>query len=181
MHRRYLLAFLLLPSLAMGGDPLVTRTLADGHQLTDGPRSSAALEQEIRALDAQLFDAAFNHCDADRTAALVSADFEFYHDKWGQTAASGQAFIDGVRAMCERRRTGQDFLARRELIPGSLRVYPMNDYGAIETGSHRFYRVEAGKPDVLTETGQFTQLWKKEAGAWKLTRVLSFDHVLASP
>ena len=82
--------------------------------------------------------------------------------------------------MCKRVQSGEDFRARRELVAGSLEVYPMRDYGAFETGVHRFYRVEAGKPDVLTETGKFAQLWKRgEDGKLRLARVISYDHVLA--
>ncbi len=39
--------------------------------------------------------------------------------------------------------------------------------------------MKAGEPDRLTETGQFTIVWKEEDGRWKLARALSFDHVLA--
>ena len=36
-----------------------------------------------------------------------------------------------------------------------------------------------GKPDQLTETGKFIDLWKQEGDTWKLARVISYDHVLA--
>ena len=58
-------------------------------------------------------------------------------------------------------------------------MYPINNYGAIETGTHRFYAVKNGEPDRLTETSQFTHLWKEENGQWRLARVLSYDHELA--
>lgn len=48
---------------------------------------------------------------------------------------------------------------------------------ALETGTHRFYAIQKGKPDRLTETGQFTQVWKEENGQWRLA--LSYDHQLA--
>jgi hypothetical protein len=64
-------------------------------------------------------------------------------------------------------------------VPESLKVYPIQDNGAIEIGTHTFYAVKSGAPDRLTETGQFTHYWKQENGQWKLSRVLSYDHVLA--
>ncbi len=64
-------------------------------------------------------------------------------------------------------------------MPESLKVYPIQNYGAIETGTHTFYAVKQGEPDRLTETGQFAHFWKQENGQWKLSRVLSYDHQLA--
>jgi hypothetical protein len=64
---------------------------------------------------------------------------------------------------------------KRELVAGSVSVYPLNNYGAIQMGEHRFYVVSNGKEN-LAEVAKFVHLWKKENGAWKLARVLSFDH-----
>ena len=61
---------------------------------------------------------------------------------------------------------------------GKLKVYPLNNYGAIEIGVHRFYQLLPGKPEKLVEVSQFTHVWKKEEGGWKLSRVLSYDHRL---
>jgi hypothetical protein len=74
---------------------------------------------------------------------------------------------------------GGTILSTRKLVPESLKVYPIQDNGAIEVGTHTFYAVKSGAPDRLTETGQFTHYWKQEHGQWKLSRVLSYDHVLA--
>jgi len=57
-----------------------------------------------------------------------------------------------------------------------MAVYPMQNYGAIQTGSHRFFGLEPGKPDTLRESGRFFHLWKKVDETWKLSRVFSFDH-----
>jgi len=43
-------------------------------------------------------------------------------------------------------------------------------------GVHRFYAITEGKEDELTEVAQFTHVWKKDAGNWKIARVLSYDH-----
>jgi hypothetical protein len=54
-----------------------------------------------------------------------------------------------------------------------VKVYPINNYGAIETGTHRFYAVSKGKPNRLTEVAQFTHVWKEEtaSGAWRGTEL----------
>jgi len=72
-----------------------------------------------------------------------------------------------------------DFRARRQLVPGTLAVYTLNNYGAVETGRHDFYALEDGRPERKTESAQFLHIWKNEDGQWKLTRVVSFDHKLA--
>jgi hypothetical protein len=112
---------------------------------------------------------------------LVTGDFEMFHDKGGRNITSGEQFAAITKEKCQRQRDGIDFLSTRELVRDSVKVYPLNDYGAIETGTHRFYAVSKGKPNRLTEVAQFTHVWKDENGQWRLARVLSYDHVLAEP
>lgn len=138
--------------------------------------TSGPLYRAIASMDSELFDAVFNKCDSARVGELITDDFEFYHDKWGQIAASKKQFVDLIRNLCERQAKGIDYRARRELVKGSLRVYPLRKYGAIETGIHRFYRLTKGKKDQLTETARFLQVWKMTNGQWKLARVFSYDH-----
>ena len=145
---------------------------------TAGPAVTQALTDEIARKDRELFDAVFETCDVDKLATLVAEDFEFYHDKNGLAASSGTQWVDAIRGMCQRQKEGTDYRARRELVPGTLKVYPMNNYGAVQSGTHRFYKKAPGRPDELVEIAQFTNLWKREDGAWKLTRVLSYDHRL---
>jgi hypothetical protein len=40
-----------------------------------------------------------------------------------------------------------------KLIPGTLHVHSLNDYGAVEVGEHRFSRVEAGRRLVEARAG----------------------------
>ncbi|HJW45439.1 MAG TPA: nuclear transport factor 2 family protein [Lysobacter sp.] len=138
------------------------------------PELIATLAQK----DRELFDAGFG-CKPDALKALVADDFEFFHDKHGQSFNSGVEFVAGIAAGCERQKAGTDFRARRELVEGSMTVHVLKGYGAMQMGVHRFYAVHAGKPDQLTETGKFIHLWKLDQGEWKLARVISYDHVLA--
>jgi hypothetical protein len=149
---------------------------------TGGPRAGPALTQElydeIAAADSRLFTAIFDTCDIRALASLVADDFEFYHDKDGLSSTSGAQFVKAIEGTCERQKTGVDYRARREIVPGSLKVYPLNNYGAVEVGEHRFYQLLPGQPEKLVEVSLFTQLWKKEEHGWKLTRVLSYGHRL---
>lgn len=124
---------------------------------------SGPLYDELARMDSALFEAAFVTCDADKFRAIFTEDAEFYHDRTG--ASHG----DDVRTLksCPR-----DNGVTRTLVPGSLEVYPMQGYGAIQIGRHTFAR--AGEPG--SEVAQFVHLWKREGDTWKLARVLSFDH-----
>jgi ketosteroid isomerase-like protein len=147
--------------------------------LTPGAVARPGLTDEIRAADAAFFKAFFDDCDVETVRGMVTDDFEMFHDKDGRVTTSGAAVVQDTIDKCKRQAEGADFLSTRKLVPESLKVYPVNHYGAIETGVHRFYAVKAGQPDRLTETGQFTIVWKEEDGRWKLARALSYDHVLA--
>jgi hypothetical protein len=65
---------------------------------------------------------------------------------------------------------------RRELVSGSLQISGMDGFGAVEIGVHRFYHP---KSNAATGEGRFINLWQYQDGAWKIARVISFDHHLA--
>lgn len=137
---------------------------------------SSALFRTLKAQDSLLFEVGFNTCDIIQFEKLVSDDFEFYHDKSGITASKAD-FIASIRdGLCK-----MDYKARRELVENSLEVFPLENngvlYGAIQTGSHRFYEVKDVKPDRLSSVAKFTHVWLLENGLWKLSRGLSYDHV----
>lgn len=135
--------------------------------------ASRQLFDELAVKDSELFDTIFNKCNVERLGELITEDFEFYHDKSGQVAKSGKEFVDSIRNLCERQSKGIDYRARRVLVRNSLAVYPLNNYGAVQMGVHRFHPLVKGKS---REIAKFTHLWKKENGEWRLARVLSYDH-----
>ena len=61
-----------------------------------------------------------------------------------------------------------------ELVPGTLQVYNMKGYGAVERGVHRFHHPGHEDAESLGE-GKFIHLWQYKAGAWKITRAISYD------
>jgi Domain of unknown function (DUF4440) len=147
--------------------------------LTPGAKAHPGLYEEILKADAEFFKAFFDTCDIETVRRYVADDFEMFHDKGGRVSTSGADFVKAAQDKCKRQEEGVDFLSTRKLVPETMKVYPLNNYGAIETGTHRFYAIQKGKPDRLTETAQFTQVWKEENGQWRLARVLSYDHQLA--
>lgn len=147
-------------------------------QPRSGPAPTKELTAEIAEQDRVFFDALFNKCDVEALGARVTEDFEFYHDKHGLTATSRTEFVESIRKMCERQKTGEDYRARRELIEDTLEIYPLNNYGAVQIGVHRFYQKIEGQEDKLVEISKFTNLWKKDKDGWKMSRVLSYDHKL---
>ena len=131
-----------------------------------GEPPASALFREIADQDARL-SAAFNAHDLTALMGLFSEDLEFYHDAGGlQTYKDVKEAFGGLFA----RNDG----IRRELVPGTLRVFPIKGYGAVELGSHRFCHRENGRDDC--GAFEFLQLWKREEGSWKLTRVVSYGH-----
>ena len=65
-----------------------------------------------------------------------------------------------------------------ERVPGTLRTSALDHYGAVQLGTHRFFALRHGQPDLLTETSEFVDVWKLDNGAWKLSRVISYGHEL---
>jgi hypothetical protein len=51
----------------------------------------------------------------------------------------------------------------------------MKGYGMLETGVHRFHHPGHEDTEGVGE-GQFIHLWQYKGGAWKITRVISYDH-----
>jgi hypothetical protein len=128
-------------------------------------KNQAELDQAVAALDQALFDA-YNRCDLSKFASLVADDVEFYHDSGGVTLGKEKLILSVKNNICS-----QD--VQRELVPGTLKIYHMKDYGAIEMGVHRFLHPKTGTP---TGAASFVHLWQCKDGAWKVTRVLSYDH-----
>jgi ketosteroid isomerase-like protein len=134
-----------------------------------GSPASDELFETISRLDKQVFDA-IDRCDMQTEASFWSDDAEFYHDKAG-LMVGGQKIVQSIKDnLCGK--------VKRELVPGTLEVYPLEGYGAVEIGVHRF--LHPGKQDhgVIGEA-KFIHVWQHKDGTWKITRVISIDHHLA--
>jgi len=125
-----------------------------------------SLQVEIARMDSLLF-AAFNAGDLTRLRTFFAPDLEFYQDNEGleDYAQTMKDFQDMLR---------QPSRIRRELVPGSLEVYPIKNYGAIEVGSHRFCHDENGRTEC--GTFKFLHVWRKTGTTWRLSRIVSYAH-----
>jgi len=133
-------------------------------------KSQEELNKAIASLDAALFDS-YNRCDLEKFASFMADDVEFYHDQGGVTLGK-EKLTDSVRKnICGK--------VTRQLVPGSLQVYHMNGYGAVEIGVHRFHHPGHEDTEAVGEA-KFIHLWQYKDGAWKITRVISFDHHAAA-
>jgi hypothetical protein len=136
----------------------------------------AELTAEIRKADSALFGLFFEGCDAEKLRGIVSDSLEFYHDKGGLVATSGQQFVDEYAGNCEKRKAPDAWRSRRALVPESLHVDPVPGFGAMEVGEHLFYERQGDGPERLAGRAGFAMVWQWDEGVWKLHRVLSFGH-----
>ena len=130
------------------------------------PRSADSLLQTVAGLDKALFDA-YNDCDLETLGRMVSDDLEFYHDHDGLSVGR-QVFLESnQKNICGK--------VRRELVPGTLEVYPLGPSGALEIGVHRFHHPGLKTTEPVGEA-RFVIIWQQRDGAWKMTRTISYGH-----
>ncbi len=136
------------------------------------PGAQDQLTREISALDAAVFDA-FNHCSEpgrlEEHAGYFSADVEFYHDTGGVTWTRDAMIANTGKYVCGH--------FTRELVPGSMKIYPIRDFGAVSQGVHRFCQIASGQCEGLAD---FVIVWRKQDDKWRITRVLSYGHRAAA-
>ena len=137
-----------------------------------GSAAEPDLAATIAALDSAAFDA-FNHCEApgqlDRYASFFAPDVEFYHDLGGVTWKRDDMIAQTKANVCGK--------FQRELVPGTLKVWPIKDFGALARGEHRFCHYKAGGTTHPCEgQAEFTILWRHEGDKWIITRAFSYGH-----
>ncbi|MBU6246375.1 MAG: DUF4440 domain-containing protein [Xanthomonadaceae bacterium] len=154
----------LAAGLALAGAPTVSA--ADAHPA--GLAHTDPLFVTISALDTAVFDA-FNRCsdpgELRKHASYFAPHVEFYHDNGGVTWTRKDMIARTRQNVCGH--------FRRELVAGSLQVFPIRDFGAIEQGVHRFCQFDTGKCDGIAN---FVVVWRHRGDAWQITRVLSYGH-----
>ena len=170
MKKASLRMVLLLPLVALGLARASAQTELEGVPAFEDIKSQQELDKAVAALDAALFDS-YNRCDLAKFASFFVEDVEFYHDQGGVTLGRAALTESVKKNICGR--------VTRELQPGSLQVYFMKGYGAVEIGVHRFHHPGHEGTEPVGEA-KFIHLWQHKDGAWRITRVISFDHHLAA-
>ena len=120
------------------------------------------LYEEIKAMDKAFFDA-YNSCDLETQARIYSDDIEFFHDRGGLTTSKEDIINGTKRNICGK--------VTRILVEGSIEVYPINNYGAVQMGLHKFKN--NNNPNAESKPSKFIAVWKKTAGDWKMEKVIS--------
>ncbi|MCO5948288.1 nuclear transport factor 2 family protein [Mucilaginibacter sp. RT5R15] len=123
---------------------------------------SQELYNTIAHMDSVYFNA-YNTCDMDKQAAIYADSIEFYHDKGG-LQTSKQALLDALKKnICGK--------VTRVLVPGSIEVYPIAGFGAVEVGLHRF--INHQESETPSKPDKFIVVWRLRNGIWQITRVIS--------
>ena len=77
----------------------------------------------------------------EKQAEFYSEDLDFFHDKGG-LSTSKEEVLSGIKNnICGK--------VTRTLVEGSIEVYPIKDYGAIEIGYHKFYNNQ--EPNAISK------------------------------
>lgn len=120
------------------------------------------LFDEIIAMDKEFFNA-YNNCDLEKQASIYSDNIEFFHDNGGLMTSKEEIIEATKQNICGK--------VTRELINGSIEVYPLKNYGAVQIGFHKFHNNQ--EPDAESIPSKFITMWHNENGNWKMTKVIS--------
>lgn len=146
----------------------LTLILAGNAQSQSVAASSGELYDTISSLDSAFFEA-YNKCELAKIDPFFTDDIEFYHEKHGLISTRKSVMQVITKNLC-----GGSNRVRRELVEGSLRVYAIKGFGALEIGEHRFYLTQKGQQEKLDGIGKFANLWQKGDGKWRMSRVFSY-------
>ncbi len=111
-----------------------------------------------------IFFAAYNTCNISKQAELFNDNIEFYHDNGGLSTNKAEIMESIRKNICGK--------VRRELVAGSIEVYPIKNFGAVEIGLHKFYNNQE-KPGTPSRAGKFIIIWQQKDGGWFISRVVS--------
>lgn len=125
-----------------------------------------AVDQELHAAISnmdRIFFNAYNSCDMEKQKEIYADEIEFFHDKSGLSTSKSDILAATENNICGK--------VTRTLVEGSIEVYPIHDYGAVEIGYHKFFNNQ--EPDAPSNPSKFIILWKNEMENWKITKVIS--------
>jgi ketosteroid isomerase-like protein len=156
MHKLLFLPILFLFACTASNKPPVVK---DEKYAPD----DTALYNTIVHLDSVYFNA-YNHCDLATQAAMYSDSLEFYHDKTGLMTSKKDLLEALKNNICGK--------VTRTLEPGSIEVYPIHGYGAIEIGLHHFHNNQEKNAGPSRAT-KFIVIWENRNNTWQMKRIVS--------
>ncbi|WP_158826650.1 nuclear transport factor 2 family protein [Mucilaginibacter lacusdianchii] len=123
--------------------------------------ASRELYNTVAKLDSIYFDT-YNHCNLAKMDSLTADDIEFYHDRGGLSASKKELIQAIQNNICGK--------VTRTLVTGSIEVYEIHGYGAVEFGYHTFHNIaEPGE----SHPSKFVVIWRLRDSKWQMTRVIS--------
>ena len=137
----------------------------NNYQLTKNYKpDDEVLYNTIVDLDSAFFQS-YNTCETnlEKYASFYDENIEFYHDNGGFMNSKKEVVESTKKYVCGK--------VTRELVKGSIEVYPIKDFGAIEIGLHKFHNKK--EPNSIPKAGRFTIIWKKTNSDWRIAKVIS--------
>jgi len=120
------------------------------------------LYKTIVHLDSIFFNA-YNNCNLETQDSLYSDSIEFYHDQGGLTTSKKDILAATKMNICGK--------VTRELVKGSIEVYPIKDYGAVEMGFHKCHNKM--EKNAKPKASRFIIIWQNKNEKWIMSRVIS--------
>ena len=120
------------------------------------------IHNQIVKMDSIYFNA-YNTYDMETQTAIYDENLEFFHDKGGLSNSKADVLTAIENNICGK--------VTRTLIKGSVEVYPIHDYGAVQIGYHKFFNNK--EPNAKSIPSKFIIIWKNNENTWKITKVIS--------
>jgi hypothetical protein len=140
-----------------------TAAAGQRYQPADYVPEPRALYDTIVQMDSIYFDT-YNTCNLEKMASMTSENLEFYHDRGGLTNSKTDYIASIKKNICGK--------VTRELMPNSIEVYPIKDFGAVEIGYHRFHNnQEPG--GTISRASKFIVIWHRTTNGWEIMKVVS--------
>lgn len=111
-----------------------------------------------------IFFTAYNTCDINKQATLYSDSLEFYHDQGGLMTSKKEILDATKKNICGK--------VTRELVKGSIEVYPIKNFGAVEIGLHKFHNNQEPS-STISKVSKFIIIWHFNNNQWQITKVIS--------
>ena len=124
------------------------------------------LYETIIKQDSLLF-VAFNAKNIDGLKSFFTNKLEVYQDNTG--LRNYDQTIEAFAGLFK-----EEYTLTRTPILQSIEVYPIKNYGAIETGQHTFCHTENNKLECATF--KFLHIWEQKDGQWKLSKIITYGH-----
>ena len=123
---------------------------------------SQELYNTIVHMDSVYFNA-YNSCDMDKQAAIYADSIEFYHDGSGLQTSKKMLLAAIKENICGK--------VTRVLVKGSIEVYQIPNFGAVEIGLHRF--INHAENNSMSRPDKYIVIWRHNNDQWQITRVIS--------